>query len=116
MSRETDLQSNIVQALGRLPQVAWVMVVTTGKYRMKGGSFVTTGYYHDTADMQSKTGMSDIIGQLKTGQFLAIEVKLPGETPSDEQYYFIDMVEKNGGVSGWVTSVDEALGIVGSMG
>lgn len=54
-------------------------------------------------------GLSDIIGILKDGRFLAVEVKRPGKTATEEQWQFIESIQKNGGVSMVVSSVDELL-------
>ncbi len=43
------------------------------------------------------TGCSDIIGQLRTGQFLAVECKRPGEEPTDDQAEFLWKVWSAGG-------------------
>jgi hypothetical protein len=51
-------------------------------------------------------GCSDIIGQLKDGRFLAIEVKREKKYPSAEQNAFLGMVNLNGGYACYVQSVD----------
>lgn len=48
--------------------------------------------------------MPDIIGMLRDGRFLAIDVKRPGETATEDQKQFIAMVAKAGGVSGTAES------------
>ena len=108
--KESDIQSDIMCALGEHPLVAWCMVVTTGKFRVKGG-FITTGHYI-TDDQKRLTGMSDIIGMLVGGQFFCIETKKPGEEPTKEQGDFLDTVGINGGVSGWARCADEAISII----
>ena len=108
--KESDIQSAIMIALGEHPLVAWCMTVTTGKVKVNN-RYMTLGHY--ITDSQKRlTGMSDIIGQLTTGQFFSIEVKLPKEKPTDEQYGFMELVSTNKGVSGWATNVNEALKII----
>jgi len=51
-------------------------------------------------------GSSDIIG-IFHGLFLAIEVKIPGKTPSDDQWKFINNVISSGGIAFYACSVDE---------
>lgn len=51
-------------------------------------------------------GISDILGVLPDGRFLAIEVKRPGERPTREQVEFIESVRDNNGAACWVDSVD----------
>ena len=108
--KESDIQSSIMTAVGGHPCVVWVMVVTTGKFRVKGG-FITTGHYM-TEHCRTTTGMSDIIGMLVNGAFLAIETKKPGEEPTNEQHAFLELVSRNGGLSGWCDSVEGALDII----
>jgi hypothetical protein len=90
--KESDIQSAIMTTLGAHPRVVWVMVVTTGKFRVKGG-FITTGHYI-TDDQKRLTGMSDIIGMMTNGAFLAIETKRPGEKPTNEQHAFLELVSR----------------------
>lgn len=59
-------------------------------------------------------GSADLIGMLAPqGRFLALEVKRPGEKPTKEQELFLELVRKSGGVAAVVTSVEEALAVVG---
>ena len=51
-------------------------------------------------------GSSDIIG-IFHGLFLAIEVKIPGKTPTDDQWKFINDVISSGGIAFYACSVDE---------
>jgi len=108
--RESDIQSEIMTALGSHPLVVWVMVVTTGQFKVRGG-YITTGHYM-TEHCRSTTGMSDIIGMMVSGASLAIETKKPGEEPTNEQYAFIELVGRNGGISGWATNAKEAIEII----
>jgi hypothetical protein len=108
--RESDIQQDIVSALAGHERVAWCMVVTTGTFKVRGGH-ITTGHYI-TEDQKRLTGMSDIIGQLRDGRFFCIETKRPGKEPTEEQFAFLDLVELNGGVSGWCDSVGSALWIL----
>jgi len=93
--KESDIQSEIMNMLLVHPKVSWCMVITTGKFRIKGG-YITTGHYMSDVQKQ-KTGMSDILGMLKNGKTLAIETKVPGKEPTPEQYEFMDLVNRNGG-------------------
>jgi hypothetical protein len=60
-----------------------------------------------------KTGVSDIIGFLKDGRFLAIEKKRVGEKVSDQQQMFIDSVNSCGGVAGVAINIEDANKILG---
>ena len=57
-------------------------------------------------------GLSDIIGCTRSGRFYAIEVKVPGEKPRDNQKAFLDLIERLGGLSGVATSSEEAISII----
>jgi|GEM_PF-1700055 len=51
-------------------------------------------------------GQSDIIGILPgSGRMLAIEVKMPGNTPTPDQWEYLLMVQRSGGVGFWVDSL-----------
>jgi hypothetical protein len=53
-----------------------------------------------------KTGIADILGVFR-GRMLAIEVKAPGEKPSDKQEEFIADVNRHGGIAFVAKSVDD---------
>lgn len=98
---ETGIKAAIAAALSKHPKVAWAHVTTTGLLQ-RGGRWIRVG----------KKSMPDIIGQLKTGQLLGVEVKRPGNKPEEGQHEFISMIIANGGVAGWARSVDEALEVL----
>lgn len=53
-------------------------------------------------------GSADLVGwHNKTGRFVAIECKMPGKKPTQEQHCFIDAVNKAGGIAGWITSIED---------
>lgn len=52
-------------------------------------------------------GISDIIGILPDGKFLAIEVKIKPNKPSTEQLAFLETVTKSGGRAGVVYSLKD---------
>lgn len=90
-------------ALGEHPLVAWVYVTTTGTFKgLKGGAKYKIGI----------PGMPDIMGQMRDGRVLGIEVKKPGEVPTKEQIDFLNMIAKNRGLAGWADCVEDALNIV----
>jgi hypothetical protein len=66
-------------------------------------------------------GSSDLIGikhqcsrdvAIVVGQFIAIEVKRPGQKATPEQQNFIDTIRKLGGLAGVAHSVEEARAIL----
>jgi len=102
--RESEIQKQVVDYLRVHRHVAWVKVNTTGRFKASGGGRYIIGI----------PGESDIIGQMKDGRFLAIEIKREGETPSQAQHEFLSLVERNNGVAGWATSVDRVREIIGA--
>ena len=108
--KESDIQSDIMCALGSHKKVAWCMVITTGVFKVKGGC-ITVGHYI-SEDQKRLTGMSDIVGMLTNGKFFSIETKKPKETPTDEQFNFMGLVAQYKGVSGWCSSVEGAIQII----
>jgi len=79
------------------PLVAWASRINSGGATDQRGQFVQ---FHQIA------GCSDIIGQMKTGHFLALECKRPGEKPTEPQMLFLRQVERFGGCAGWFDSVE----------
>ncbi|GHU20025.1 hypothetical protein FACS189475_08250 [Betaproteobacteria bacterium] len=92
--READIQSAILQALNVHPSVAWAERMNSGAGRLmypggKASRFIRFGF----------PGMPDIMGQLKDGRLLAIEVKRPSGRVSDEQQAFIQRAAENGALA-----------------
>lgn len=56
-------------------------------------------------------GTADIIGLTKTGQFIAVEVKLPDrrKNVTEAQALFLSEVRRKGGLAGVATAPNEAL-------
>jgi len=103
--KEQDIQKDIMSMLDSHPRVVWAYVTSAGTVRGYGGGRpFNIGF----------NGLADIIGQLDTGQALAIEVKMPGKKPTPEQHTFLDLVSASGGVSGWADSLEKAMEIIKS--
>lgn len=99
---ERDIQSAILQFLRAHPKVAWIARMNTG------------GMHRDDDEGRTRyipfafVGCSDILGQLKDGRFLAVEVKRPGNGPTPEQTAFLETVCRHNGVGFVARSVDDA--------
>lgn len=101
--KESDIQSDIMIALGNHPKVAWCYITTTGTFKgLKGGAKYKIGI----------PGMPDIMGQMRDGRLLGIEVKKPKEEPTDKQLHFLTLIKANKGISGWCSSVEGAIKII----
>jgi len=60
-------------------------------------------------------GVSDII-LLHAGRFYALEVKAPGNVPTEAQLEFIHRVEAAGGYAAWAQGLDRCLAILEAWG
>ena len=77
----------VLKALRAHPAVSWVERQNTGSARI-GGRFVRFGWL----------GCSDVLGMLRDGRFLAVEVKAPKGTLRTEQAVFLERINGAGGV------------------
>lgn len=68
-----------------------------------------------TIRFTSINGVSDIIGVLRDGRFLAVECKRPGNGPTEEQKAFLDAVRRRGGVALIVYDVDDLAETLDSL-
>ena len=102
---EHQVQTACLQYLAVCPQVAWAERMNSGavKIPVPGGKdrFIRYGF----------PGCADIIGQLKDGRFLAIEVKSPIGRVTDQQQKFLNRVADNKGVSLIARSVDDVMAV-----
>ena len=95
---EQDIQKVILDYLRYKKIFCW-KVNNAGIYKKKTGAYIPTGLL----------GVSDIIGLLPNGLFLAIEVKRPGKEPLDNQKEFLENIRKNNGVGLVAYSVDDVI-------
>ncbi len=77
----------VLRALRNHPTVAWAERQNSGAFRTAEGQFVRFGW----------PGCSDVIGQLRDGRLLAVEVKGPTGNLRPEQQKFLDLVNDAGG-------------------
>lgn len=80
----------------------FVMRTNAGTFYDAQGNRVAIGF----------PGLSDLTGCTSDGRFFAIEIKLPGEKPRQNQQEFLDAMRKKGAIAGCAHSVEEALNIV----
>lgn len=85
---EAAALAEVLKALRSNSAVAWAERQNTGAAQI-GKSFIRFGW----------RGCSDIIGQLKGGQLLAVEVKAPKGKLRPEQEQFLSLVRRFGGVA-----------------
>ena len=96
--RERDVLQAVLAALRAHPRVAWVERMNVGAFKNANGQFVRVGF----------VGCADILGQLRDGRFLAVEVKRPGSKPTHEQVEFLGRVHRGNGVAFVAWSADDA--------
>ena len=94
MGPETRIVRAIIATLSGWPRT-WLM-------KVHGGAF-------------QAAGVPDIIGCID-GRFVALEVKVPGAKPTRLQELILSRIEAAGGLTGVVTSVEEAVRVAGGAG
>lgn len=108
---ESERQAGIVRYLQLEKRVRFFIRINGGG-RSIGQSFVWFyKLFIGNVEQKGKV-VPDIIGQLRDGRFFALEVKRPGELPTNEQAEFLRMVEKCGGVSGVANNWQQAKAIL----
>ena len=119
---EHDIQNNIRLALGRMgiyTERANAGSFWSGKILAHDGNNLVLS--NPTKIQGAAAGTADVYGfrplqvtQAMVGttvaQFIAIEVKKPGERPRPNQIAYLDMVNKRGGVGIWTNDVAGAEG------
>jgi hypothetical protein len=78
----------VLKALRTHPAVAWVERQNSGAVRV-GARFVRFGW----------VGCPDVLGQLKDGRLLGVEVKAAKGRTSPEQVAFLERINQAGGVA-----------------
>lgn len=95
--KESAVLREVLAHLSRHPNVAWHVRMSVARTIAKSGRWVSIG----------RPGMSDIIGQLRDGRFLAIEVKTPRGKLTEQQANFLKLVAANGGAAYVARSVED---------
>jgi hypothetical protein len=105
---EAEILRAIIQLLHRHPRVAQC-------WRQNSGTFQERNRDGSTRYIRANTakGMSDIMGILKDGRTLAIEVKSRTGRMRPGQEEFLQTIRSAGGVAGVCRSVEDALKLLG---
>ncbi len=85
---EAGALREVLQALTAHPAVAWCERMNSGAAKI-GNRFVRFGW----------TGCPDVLGQLKDGRLLGVEVKAPKGKLRPEQTIFLERIRCAGGVA-----------------
>jgi VRR-NUC domain len=99
---EQGVLNAVLKVLRLHPKVSWVVRMNSGAYKMPDGRFVRFGF----------PGCPDVLGQMRDGRLLAIEVKAAKGRLTDEQEFVLAKVRANNGVSGVARSIEDAVEIV----
>ncbi len=102
---EHDIQAAILRYLAWDNRVAWCHRFNTGAHLIKGTQQDGTPIRRYVR--YAFPGCADILGQLVTGQLLAIECKRPRGRKRPEQKEFLEQVRAAGGLGIFATSIDE---------
>lgn len=110
MSSEATVQAAVRAEAARMGVYLWRN--NSGVLPDKRGVPVRFGLGNDSKATNSVLKSSDLIGICPDGRFIAIEVKSPNwkrPTGAREkaQKAFIDLVKRNGGRGGFVTSIED---------
>jgi hypothetical protein len=105
---EADILRAILALLKHHPRVAQC-------WRQNSGTFAERNRDGSTRYIRANTarGMSDIMGVLKDGRTLAIEVKSRNGRMRPGQEEFLQTIRQAGGVAGVCRSVDDAVRLLG---
>jgi hypothetical protein len=91
---ERDVLKAVWKLLSHHPKVAWCTRINSGSLM---ADFGTSGIH--PMRLNYKRGISDLIGQLRDGRFLAVECKREGASLMDHQRDFLNEVRKHHGVA-----------------
>jgi hypothetical protein len=94
----------VLKALRNHPAVAWVERQNSGAVRV-GGRFVRFGW----------VGCPDVLGQLKDGRLLGVEVKAAKGRTSPEQVAFLERIRAAGGVAFVARDLRDVLRELGTL-
>jgi hypothetical protein len=105
---EAEILRAIIQLLHRHPRVAQC-------WRQNSGTFQERNRDGSTRYIRANTarGMSDIMGVLRDGRTLAIEVKSRTGRMRPGQEEFLQTIRQAGGVAGVCRSVEDAVKLLG---
>ena len=95
---ESKIQREILKYLETAPSVAYFFRHNVGAFKLKG-RYVRFGV----------PGQSDILGILKGGRFLAIEVKRPKKNRTPAQVEFQETVNNAGGLAFVARNIEDVM-------
>lgn len=95
---EKNVLKRVRAALRKHPNVAFCWREQSGLFGTVAVGFV---------------GKPDLIGMLRNGRFFALEIKnARGGIKSEDQAYYLALIQSFGGLAGFASSVEDALAII----
>ncbi|MGH9875999.1 MAG: VRR-NUC domain-containing protein [Nitrososphaerales archaeon] len=94
---ESAILYGALKLLALHPAVAWHVRMNSGAAINPRGQYMRFGFQ----------GCPDIIGQLKSGTFFALEIKAPGKKLSRAQELFLGIVREAHGLAWCVSNLDD---------
>jgi len=110
---EARVLHDVLALSGKLPGVR-LFRNTVGAVRAQSGRFLRYGLGVGTPDIigwRRVLVTPDMVGK-SMAVFVGVEVKAPGEEPTEEQLRFLRDLHEAGGIAGWADSLDAALPLV----
>lgn len=98
---ERDILAGAIKALRYDRRVYDVRRQNSGVFQ-DGDRFIRVGM----------PGLLDVVGMLVGGRYFEIEAKRPGEKPDPRQEKRIEFIRAGGGISGYFTSIEEAIALL----
>ena len=98
---EAQVLKSVLAYLRRHPLIASVERSQSGVFR-DGDRHIRVGF----------VGKLDVTFMTKQGRYGEIEVKRPGKNPTEAQAERIAKIKANGGISGFVTSIEETAALL----
>lgn len=101
MTKEHSIQNACIDLL----EIHGFEVIRVNSGKQKAEYTYKTGERKGTTKTRfihmAKTGTSDIIACSPRGEFMALEVKAPGNEPTEAQYAFLRRIAENKGIDLW---------------
>ena len=106
---ESAVLNGVLRALKIHPKVAW-----HGRFN-SGAQVIGEGSSRRFVRFSTVKGLSDVVGQLIDGRFLAIEVKRPSGKVTEDQKQFLNRVSSSNGVAFVARSVSDVFCVLDSI-
>jgi hypothetical protein len=108
---EGDRQSEILMYLAVEPMVKMYIRINGGGVKRNQGWVWFYRLFMGGRKLEGK-GVVDIIGLLRDGRFLALEVKRPDKEPTPEQLEFLALVRDTNGIAGIVENWQQVRSLI----